>query len=222
MAPQNKNPAAGGADRASKVFSAEFLGDSRPSPKSQEPSERPACAAAWRVALIRAGRPAHDLPHYVLRHARKRRRSSEAQGGRRCVCRCEAPRILTAARRDWTAFANDPAVIEHLEEMRVGEPIAIAGPFSIVIAGAEREPMIEFRITIETLVDTKRRKKPKGQIRKEERVVSDEADQAPRASEADDADSTPPHRQPPGTQSTLAGLDPRINAVAPFNDSIPF
>ena len=124
--------------------------------------------------------------------------------------------------RYWTAFANDPAVIEHLEEMRVGEPIAIAGPFSIVIAGAEREPMIEFRITIETLVDTKRRKKPKGQIRKEERVVSDEADQAPRASEADDADSTPPHRQPPGTQSTLAGLDPRINAVAPFNDSIPF
>ena len=52
MASQNKNPAAGGADRASKAFSAERLGDSRPSRKSQEPSERPACAAAWRVALI--------------------------------------------------------------------------------------------------------------------------------------------------------------------------
>lgn len=126
--------------------------------------------------------------------------------------------------RTWTAFANDPAVIEHLEEMRVGEPIAIAGPFSIVIAGSEREPRIEYRITAEAVVDTKRRRKPKGQIRKEERTESDEVDQAPRASEADDSDSTPPHHQAPGAQSSaiLAGLGPRSNAAAPFNDQIPF
>jgi hypothetical protein len=76
--------------------------------------------------------------------------------------------------RTWTVFANDLTVIETLEEMRVGEPITIAGPFSVA---AERE--IEFRITAEALVDTKRRKKPKGQISKESRIESSELDLAP-------------------------------------------
>ena len=47
------------------------------------------------------------------------------------------------------------------------------------IAG-ERE--IEFRITAETVLDVKRRKKPKGQIAKEQRLESDEFDFAPRSS----------------------------------------
>jgi hypothetical protein len=79
-------------------------------------------------------------------------------------------------RREWTCFVNDPAIIEQLEEMRVGEPIAATGPFSVLIADGGR---IEHRITIETLVDVKRRKKPKGMIRKEQRVESDELDRAP-------------------------------------------
>ena len=87
--------------------------------------------------------------------------------------------------RHWTAFANDPAVIERLEELRVSEPIALAGPFAIAIAGPEREPAIEYRITVDALLDTKRRRKPKGQIRKEERAQSDEVDHAPRPPEGE-------------------------------------
>ena len=32
--------------------------------------------------------------------------------------------------RTWTLFVNDPALIEQIEEMRAGEPIAVAGPFT--------------------------------------------------------------------------------------------
>jgi hypothetical protein len=76
--------------------------------------------------------------------------------------------------RTWTVFANDPTVIEMLEEMRVGEPIAIAGPFTVA---CERD--LEFRISAESVIDVKRRKKPKGQITKESRIESDELDLAP-------------------------------------------
>jgi hypothetical protein len=76
--------------------------------------------------------------------------------------------------RTWTLYVNDPTLIEQIEEMRIGEPIAVAGPFTVA---GERE--IEFRITAEALVDTKRRKKPKGLIAKESRTESDELDLAP-------------------------------------------
>ena len=82
----------------------------------------------------------------------------------------------------WTAFANDPTLIEQFEGLRVGEPIAVTGPFSVVIAGSEREPKIEHRISAEALVTTKRRGKPKGQIAKEARTESGELDFAPRSS----------------------------------------
>lgn len=77
-------------------------------------------------------------------------------------------------RREWTAFANDLDVIEALEEMRVGEPIAVTGPFSSTIGGTEREPRIEHRITAEALLGSKRKRKPKGKITKEQRVELDE------------------------------------------------
>ena len=67
--------------------------------------------------------------------------------------------------RTWTLFVNDPALVEQIEEMRAGEPICISGPFTVA---GERD--LEFRITAEALVDTKRRKKPKGQISKELRI----------------------------------------------------
>ena len=74
--------------------------------------------------------------------------------------------------RTWTVFANDLTVIELLEDMRVGEPIAIAGPFTV--AGDQ------YRISAESVVDAKRRKKPKGLIAKESRTESAELDLAPR------------------------------------------
>jgi hypothetical protein len=82
-------------------------------------------------------------------------------------------------RRIWTVFATDIAVIEALEELRIGEPVAVAGPFSISVSGTKNEPKIEYKLTAESLLDVKRRKKPKGQIAKEQRVESDEFERAP-------------------------------------------
>jgi hypothetical protein len=76
--------------------------------------------------------------------------------------------------RTWTLFVNDPALIEQIEEMRAGEPIAVAGPFYVA---SERD--LEYRISAESLIDTKRRKKPKGQIANESRIESSELDLAP-------------------------------------------
>jgi hypothetical protein len=79
------------------------------------------------------------------------------------------------AERDWRVFVNDPALIERIEEMRAGEPIAISGPFYFSVEGGE--PV--YRITAEALLDTKRRRKPKGLIGREQRVESDEMGLAP-------------------------------------------
>jgi hypothetical protein len=76
--------------------------------------------------------------------------------------------------RTWTVFANDLSVIGALEEMRLGEPICIAGPFTVA---GERD--LEYRISAESVIDVKRRKKPKGQISKESRIESSELDLAP-------------------------------------------
>ena len=38
--------------------------------------------------------------------------------------------------RTWIVFVNDPALIETFEAMKDGEPIAIAGPFSVAADGA--------------------------------------------------------------------------------------
>jgi hypothetical protein len=73
------------------------------------------------------------------------------------------------------AFANDPAIMEEIEALRTGEPIACSGPFSVVFC--DREPA--FRITVESMIDTKRRRKSKGLISKEQRVESEELELAP-------------------------------------------
>jgi hypothetical protein len=85
--------------------------------------------------------------------------------------------------REWVAFANDLLIIERLEELCVGEPIACSGPFYVAVDG----DALAYRLTIEALVDTKRRRKPKGQIAKESRVESDELNIAPVAEEPNDA-----------------------------------
>jgi hypothetical protein len=75
--------------------------------------------------------------------------------------------------RLWTVFFNDPELIERAEELRRGEPVAIAGPFSIVLVDSRGEPVIDYRITAQTFVDTRKRKS-KTQKKREERVTSDE------------------------------------------------
>jgi hypothetical protein len=101
--------------------------------------------------------------------ARRKRRSDGA-----VFAVCKVRDSDRGSPRFWTVFANDLTVIEMLEGIRVGEPIAIAGPFSVV---GERD--LEYRISAESVIDTKRRKKPKGLIAKESRIESDELDLAP-------------------------------------------
>ena len=120
------------------------------------------------------------LASSVVRHKRKADGAIFAVAKVRDTDRGEA--------RQWTLFANDLVAIEALEELRVGEPIALTGPFSIAIAGRER---IEYRITVEAFIDTKRRRKPKGQIWREERTELNEADQAPTSDEGELNDALP-------------------------------
>ncbi len=82
--------------------------------------------------------------------------------------------------RLWKMFINDPALIEQVEEMRVGEPIAITGPFSVALSTGRHEPELEYRITAEAILDTKRKRKSKTKKGAEERITSDEDDLAPR------------------------------------------
>lgn len=113
------------------------------------------------------------------------RRTRKADGAIFAVARIRdtdrgAPRV-------WTVFINNPRLIEQFEDVRVGEPVAVTGPFSFAIAGNERETTIEHRISVEALLDTKRRKKSKGTIAKEQRIASDELNIAPVAEGPSDA-----------------------------------
>ena len=51
--------------------------------------------------------------------------------------------------RYWRVYLNDLELIERVEEMRVGEPIAISGPFYFSVEGTR----IVHRITAEALID---------------------------------------------------------------------
>ena len=95
--------------------------------------------------------------------------------------------------RLWRMFINDPVLIEQVEEMRAGEPICVSGPFAIAIAAGRQDPEIEYRITCEAILDTKRKRKSKTKKGAEERITSDETDLAPRfdAREVDFDDPLP-------------------------------
>ncbi len=101
-------------------------------------------------------------------------RSAQAQGRQRHPRRLEGQRYGPGRCSDLDALCNDPDLIAQVEDLRIGEPVAVTGPFSVTGG-----PEIEFRITAEAVVDTKRRKKPKGQIAKEQRTEWDELDLAP-------------------------------------------
>jgi len=84
--------------------------------------------------------------------------------------------------RIWSAFVNDPDLIEEIERLRAGEPIGVSGPFSFRIDDSGEAPEIEHRVTVNAIVDTRPRKaKTKTAIAKEQRVKSGEADLAPSA-----------------------------------------
>jgi len=82
--------------------------------------------------------------------------------------------------RTWNAFVNDPALIEEIERLRVGEPIGVSGPFSIRFRAEAMPPEIVHSVTVAAIVDTRPRKaKTKTLIRKEQAVKSDAAPVAP-------------------------------------------
>ena len=62
--------------------------------------------------------------------------------------------------RTWTVFVNDLAIIENFEAIKDGEPIAIAGPFSVTVIGAR--PV--HRVTADAIVGARkvRKKRAKG------------------------------------------------------------
>jgi hypothetical protein len=93
--------------------------------------------------------------------------------------------------RLWTVYFNDPALIEIAEEMRSGEPIALTGPFSIEIIGPTGAPRLAYKIAAESILDVRRKRKSKKQIKTEERQISDEADAAPKEAGGDPSDALP-------------------------------
>lgn len=54
--------------------------------------------------------------------------------------------------RYWTVFANDPAVIEKLEKLKGGEPVALSGPFSVTVEGAR----LVYRLTADSIVTARK------------------------------------------------------------------
>ena len=79
--------------------------------------------------------------------------------------------------RFWTAFVEDVELIEKIEKLRVGDPIAVSGPFSAQMFRGEPQ----LKISVYGVLDghERRKPKPKAQIRREEKVESNEIDQAP-------------------------------------------
>jgi hypothetical protein len=77
--------------------------------------------------------------------------------------------------RKWTCFVSDPDLIERCEKMKIGEPIAIAGPFSVTARGDKAE----HRITAQSLIGARASRKKKGTATTQ--AVADDAELAPRA-----------------------------------------
>ncbi len=104
---------------------------------------------------------------------RRRRKSDGALFG---ICRIDDRDRMEV--RVWTVYVNDPDVIDQLEELRVGEPIAIVGPFSGF--PSTNGQGIDWKISAEAVLDVKRKKKSKTAKGREERARSDEIEDAPK------------------------------------------
>jgi hypothetical protein len=58
-------------------------------------------------------------------------------------------------RRTWTVFVNSTELIESFERLKIGEPVAITGPFTIKLEG-ER---LVHRITADAIVGARKQRK---------------------------------------------------------------
>jgi hypothetical protein len=116
------------------------------------------------------------------------RRNRKSDGGLFAVAKI-IDRDRNETRR-WTVFINDQELIEQVEALRIGEPLAITGPFYVVPAanGADTE----YRITCQKLLDTRPPRKSKTAKAREARVKSDEWDDAPKESATADFDDPLP------------------------------
>jgi hypothetical protein len=63
--------------------------------------------------------------------------------------------------RAWTVFVNNLEVIERFERLKLGEPLAISGPFTVKLNGQR----IVHRITAESIIGARkeRKKRAKGE-----------------------------------------------------------
>jgi hypothetical protein len=57
--------------------------------------------------------------------------------------------------RLWTVFVNNPELIASFERLKVGEPLAIAGPFSIKLEGTR----LVHRITADAIIGARKQRK---------------------------------------------------------------
>ncbi len=78
--------------------------------------------------------------------------------------------------RRWKVFFNDLDLIERVEKLRPGEPIALVGPYYAVAAGEA----VQYVATAFEVIDLHWKRKTKKQIRIEEKTASDEHEEAPR------------------------------------------
>ena len=112
------------------------------------------------------------------------RRTRKSDGGRFGVCKIRDRDRLEV--RIWTAFVDNIELIEKFEKMRLGEPVAVSGPFFIGESG-------EYRISVFAMINASEKRKAKRatQTRAEEKVHSDEFEQAPRGDEEGPNDAIP-------------------------------
>ena len=60
--------------------------------------------------------------------------------------------------RTWTVFVNDLAINERLEAVKDGEPVAIAGPFSVTADGDR----LTYRVTCDAIIGVRKQRKKRG------------------------------------------------------------
>jgi hypothetical protein len=60
--------------------------------------------------------------------------------------------------RSWVVFVNDVGLIEKFESFKDGEPIAVAGPFTVTYDGSR----LVHRITADAIVSARKQRKKRG------------------------------------------------------------
>ena len=82
--------------------------------------------------------------------------------------------------RTWTVFVNDVELIERLEKLKDGEPVAIAGPFSVTADGDR----LVHRISADEIIGARKERKKRS---KNDACTAADPEDAPK----DDAEGRP-------------------------------